>query len=382
MDFRLSEEQRILRDMVRDFARKEIEEAASRNDREKTFPREILQKAASLGLMGVSVPAEYGGAGMDPLSYVLAIEEIAKACASTAVTLSVHNSLACGTLLKYGSEQLKQEWLPSAARGEVLGCYMLTEPEAGSDAASLSCRADACEGGWTVNGSKAFVTNGGESAFGILYARTDRDSRSRGISAFLVDFSSEGLVCGPEEKKMGLNASSTIMVSLEDVFLPASCLLGEVNRGYGIALEMLNGGRIGIGAQALGLASEALRLALAYSREREQFGKPIVENQSIQEHLTEMSLLVQQSRWMVYRAAQDYQDIIFAAASAKLAASKAAVRCAELAVQIHGGYGYTKDYKVERIFRDARVTEIYEGTSEVQRLVMIRQMLSEKEGVS
>lgn len=378
MDFHLSEEQNILREMVRDFARKEIEPIAAESDQAHRFPSDTLKKAAALGLMGVTVPPEYGGSGMDFLSYILVLEEIAKSCASTAVVLSVHNTLGCGTILKFGNEEQKKRWLPLAASGEALGAYLLTEPGAGSDAASLTCRAEKVEGGWKVTGSKAFITNAGYASFGILYARSNLKGKSRGISAFILDMKAMGVQIGPEEAKMGLNASSTVMVNLEDVFIPEDSLLGEEGRGFSMALDMLNYGRIGIAAQALGMAEAALQESLKYSREREQFGKPIGEFQSIQDKLTAMYSDVEASRLLTYRAAvaaSAGEKIIMPAATAKLFSSQAAVRCAAAAVQIHGGYGYSKEYKVERIFRDARVTEIYEGTSEVQRLVMARQLL-------
>ncbi len=378
MDFHLSEEQSILREMVRDFARKEIEPIAAESDQAHRFPSDTLKKAAALGLMGVTVPPEYGGSGMDFLSYILVLEEIAKSCASTAVVLSVHNTLGCGTLHKFGNEEQKNRWLKPAASGEALGAYLLTEPGAGSDAASLTCRAEKVEGGWKVTGSKAFITNAGYASFGILYARTGLQEKSRGISAFILDMNAEGVELGPEEAKMGLNASSTVMVNLENVFIPEESLLGEEGRGFSMALAMLNYGRIGIAAQALGMAEAALQESLNYSREREQFGKPIGHFQSIQDKLTAMYTDVEASRLLTYRAAvaaSAGESIIMPAATAKLFSSQAAVRCAEAAVQIHGGYGYSKEYKVERIFRDARVTEIYEGTSEVQRLVMARQLL-------
>jgi len=378
MDFQLSEEQSILREMIRDFARREIEPVAAELDREHRFPTEILEKAAALGLMGVTVPAEYGGAGMDFLSYMIVLEEIARSCASTAVILSVHNTLGCGTLLKFGTEEQRRAWLPRAARGEILGAYLLTESGAGSDAASLICRAERRQDGWLLNGSKTFISNGAHAGFGILYARNGNEGGSRGISAFILDMKAPGVHKGPEEAKMGLNASSTVTVNLEDVLLPPESLIGPEGRGFSIAMEMLNAGRIGIAAQALGLCEAALEESLKYSREREQFGRPIGQFQSIQEKLTDMHMLTEASRLLCYRAAlaaESGEAIILQAATAKLFASRAAVRCAEQAVQIHGGYGYSKDYKVERIFRDARVTEIYEGTSEVQRLVMARQLL-------
>ncbi len=377
MDFRLNEQQRMIRDMARDFAAGELEEQAAEWDRTASFPSEALSKAAGLGLMGVMVPAEYGGAGLDMLSYVLILEEIGKACASTCVILSVHNSLYVGGVLRFGSEEQKKKWLPNAAQGKNLGAYLLTEPGAGSDAGALRCKADPVKGGWRLNGSKTFITSGGHAQVGIVYALTDPSADSRGISAFILDLDTKGVTRGPDEKKLGLNASSTVMVTLEDVFVPAENLLGEENRGFGIALEILNSGRIGIAAQALGIAGAALAESLRFSGEREQFDTPIGRFQSIQWHLTKMATELEAARLLTYRAAAAYDNgdgIITAAAMAKLYASRVAVEAAEKAVQIHGGYGYTKEYKVERLFRDARVTELYEGTSEVQRIVIARQL--------
>ncbi|MCP4548321.1 MAG: acyl-CoA dehydrogenase [bacterium] len=377
MDFELNEQQRIIRKMVRDFATNEITPLADDLDRNKEFPADILKKAAALSLLGVRVPPEYGGAGLDMLSYIIVLEEIAYACASTAVILSVHNTLGNGTIMKYGTDAQKEAWLPRTATGEKLGAYLLTEPGAGSDAASLATKAEKVADGWRVNGSKAFITNGAHCGCGILYAVTDSAAGTKGISAFVLDMQSEGVSSGPEEKKMGLNASSTTMISLEDVIIPEENLLGEEGRGFNIAMEMLNAGRIGIAAQSLGIARAALDEAIRYSAEREQFGKPINRFQSIQWHLTDMATDVEASRLLTYRAAVDYEagkTIIKEAAMAKLFASRTAVNCAEKAVQVHGGYGYIKEYKVERLFRDARVTEIYEGTSEVQRMVIARQL--------
>lgn len=381
MDFQLTEQQRMIRDMARDFAQGEIEPVAARLDAEKAFPKDILRKAATLGLMGITIPAEYGGAGLDTLSYILVLEEIAKACASTCVILSVHNTLASGTLLRFGSEAQRRQWLPDAAAGKTLGAYLLTEPGAGSDAASLRCRAEAVADGWRLSGSKAFITNGAHADFGIVYAVTDPGAGTRGISAFILDFKTEGVHCGPEERKLGLNASSTVMVTLEDAFLPDAALLGEPGQGLKIALGMLDAGRIGIAAQSLGIAGAALAEARRYAGQREQFGSPIGRFQSVQWHLVEMAMQVEAARLLTYRAAVEQaagRNVAAAASMAKLYASRAAVFCAEKAVQVHGGYGYLKDFKVERLFRDARVLEIYEGTSEVQHLVIARQLAMEE----
>ncbi len=377
MDFQLSEQHRMIRDMVRDFAQGEIEAQAAGFDQEKRFPTEIISKAAGLGLMGVMLPPELGGSGMDMLSYILVLEEVARSCASTCVILSVHNSLACGTLLKFGNDEQKRRILPDAASGKSLGAYLLTEPGAGSDAASINCKASAVEGGWRLTGSKAFITNGAHADFGVIYARTETGN---GISTFILDMKAKGVSCGPEEKKLGLNASSTVMVALEDAFVPAENLIGEQGRGLNIALEMLNAGRIGIAAQSLGIAQSALDESSRYASEREQFGSPIGRFQSIQWMLVDMATDLEAARLLTYRAAVEYdrgENGIKGAAMAKLFASRVAVECAEKAVQIHGGYGYVKEYKVERLFRDARVTEIYEGTSEVQRIVIARQLAQE-----
>ncbi len=380
MDFQLTEQQRMIRDMVRDFAAGEIEPRAAEFDRGKIFPAEIIEKAAGLGLMGVMVPTDYGGSGMDMLSYMLVLEEIAEACASTCVILSVHNTLACGTLLQYGTDEQCRRYLPDAASGKALGAYLLTEPGAGSDAASLTCKAQPEGDGWRLTGSKAFITNGAHARFGVVYARTNASEGAKGISAFIVDMKAEGVSCGPEENKLGLNASSTVMVTLEDVFVPAGNLLGEEGQGLKVALGMLNAGRIGIAAQSLGIAKAALAEARRYAAQREQFGSSIDRFQSVQWMLVDMATEIEAARLLTYKAAVEYgagREIIGGAAMAKLFASRTAVSCAERAVQIHGGYGYTKEYKVERLFRDARVTEIYEGTSEVQRIVIARQLASE-----
>jgi alkylation response protein AidB-like acyl-CoA dehydrogenase len=377
MNFELNEQQRMIRDMARDFAAGEIEPVAAQHDADKRFPREIIAKAAGLGLMGIMVPEEYGGAAMDVLSYILVLEELAKACASTAVIVSVHNTLFTGGITGFGTDEQKRRFLPDAASGKTLGAYLLTEPGAGSDAASLATKAVAVDGGWQLTGSKAFITNGGEADFGICYALTDPKAGHRGISAFILDLSADGVTRGPDERKLGLNASSTVMVTLEDAFVPTENLLGEEGKGFKIALEILNSGRIGIAAQALGIAQAALDESRRYSGEREQFGRTIDSFQSVQWKLADMATKVEAARLLTYRAAvtagEKIADIT-EAAMAKLYASRIAVECAEEAVQIHGGYGYVKEYKVERLFRDARVTEIYEGTSEVQRLVIARQL--------
>ena len=369
----------MIRDMARDFAAGEIELVAAALDRESRFPTEIVAKAARLGFMGIMVPPEHGGAGMDMLSYILILEEVAKACASTCVILSVHNTLAQGGIVHFGSDAQKKKWLPRAASGEILGAYLLTEPGAGSDAAALTTRAAKVNGGYRLTGSKAFITNGGPADFGITYALTDPEAGPRGITAFIVDLHAEGVEKGPNERKLGLNASSTTMVNLDDVFVPDEDLLGESGKGLSIALSILDWGRIGIAAQGLGIAQAALDESVRYSGEREQFGAPISRFQSIQWKIAEMGTRIEAARLLTYRAASladEGHKVTKEAAMAKFFSSRTCVWCAEQAVQVHGGYGYIKDYKVERLFRDARVTEIYEGTSEVQLLVIAKQITS------
>ena len=378
MEFELNEQQRMVRDMARDFAAGEIEPNAAAWDRDKTFPKEVLAKAAKLGFMGMTIPEAYGGIGLDMLSYVLVLEEIARSCASTCVIISVQNSLFANGIVKFGSEEQRQRFLPRTAAGEILGAYLLTEPGAGSDAGSLRCKAEKAEGGWRLTGSKAFITNGGHADHGITYAVTKPEAGTKGISAFVLDLNAKGVERGPEEKKLGLHASSTVMVTLDGAFVPEADLLGIENRGFNIAMEILNTGRIGIAAQALGIAGAALDEALRYASQRQQFDSPIDRFQSVQWHLVKMATELDAARLLAYRAAVNYdagRNIVKEAAMAKLFASRTAAEAAERAVQIHGGYGYTKDYKVERLFRDAKITELYEGTSEIQRIVIARQIM-------
>lgn len=379
MDFALSEEHRLVQQTARDFATREILPVASQLDAEHRFPAEIVRGLAELGLMGVMVPEEYGGAGMDNVAYVLAMEEVARACASTAAIMSVNNSLVCDPILRYGTEEQKRRYLPVLASGREVGCYCLTEPQAGSDAASLQTTARLDGDGWVLNGTKVFVTNAREAWVFIVYARTEPEAGRRGISAFIVERDHPGISVGKVERKMGLLASSTCEVLLQDCRVPRDNLLGARGEGFKVALSTLDGGRIGIAAQAVGIARAALEESVAYARERRQFGRPIAEFQAIQWKIADMATRIDAARLLTLRAAwlRDQGKRCTAEASmAKLFASETAMFAAHQGVQIFGGYGYIKDYPVERYFRDAKITEIYEGTSEIQRLVIARNLLA------
>lgn len=379
MDFALSEEHRLVQQTARDFATREILPVASQLDAEHRFPAEIVRGLAELGLMGVMVPEEYGGAGMDNVAYVLAMEEVARACASTAAIMSVNNSLVCDPILRYGTEEQKRRYLPVLASGREIGCYCLTEPQAGSDAASLQTTARLDGDGWVLNGTKVFVTNAREAWVFIVYARTEPEAGPRGISAFIVERDHPGISVGKVERKMGLLASSTCEVLLQDCRVPRDNLLGARGEGFKVALATLDGGRIGIAAQAVGIARAALEESVAYARERRQFGRPIAEFQAIQWKIADMATRIDAARLLTLRAAwlRDQGKRCTAEASmAKLFASETAMFAAHQGVQIFGGYGYIKDYPVERYFRDAKITEIYEGTSEIQRLVIARNLLA------
>lgn len=379
MDFALSEEHRLVQQTARDFATREILPVASQLDAEHRFPAEIVRGLAELGLLGVMVPEEYGGAGMDNVAYVLALEEVARACASTAAILSVNNSLVCDPILRYGTEEQKRRYLPVLASGREIGCYCLTEPQAGSDAASLQTTARLDGDGWVLNGTKVFVTNAREAWVFIVYARTEPEAGPRGISAFIVERDHPGISVGKVERKMGLLATSTCEVLLQDCRVPRENLLGARGEGFKVALSTLDGGRIGIAAQAVGIARAALEESVAYARERRQFGRPIAEFQAIQWKIADMATRIDAARLLTLRAAwlRDQGKRCTAEASmAKLFASETAMFAAHQGVQIFGGYGYIKDYPVERYFRDAKITEIYEGTSEIQRLVIARNLLA------
>ena len=380
MDFELTEEQRMVRDTTRSFAEKELKPVASRLDHDSKYPHEQLKKLGAMGLMGVFVPAEFDGGGMDRVSYVAALEEVSKVWASLGVIMSVNNSLACGPILRFGTETQKQRFLPRLARGEWLGCYALTEPGAGSDAASIQTQAKRVGDNYVLNGNKVFTTNGSRANLAIVYAVTDPGSGKNGISAFLVERNTPGYLVDKIEDKLGLNSSETATLRFEDCQVPQENLLGHEGEGFRIALETLDGGRIGIAAQALGIAQGCIEASLAYSRERKQFSQPIVNFQAIQWMLADMATEIDAARLLTHRAAwmqQQGKSVTREAAMAKLFASEASNRAAYKAIQIFGGYGYIKDFVVERFFRDARVTTLYEGTSEIQRLIIARQLLRE-----
>lgn len=376
MDLRFTEEQKMMRKMVRDFARTEVEPFVGRMEQGE-FPREILRKMGGLGLMGIPVPPEYGGAGMDFTSYIIAIHELSRVSAAVGVILSVHTSVGTMPILTFGTEEQKKKYVPKLAAGEYLGAFCLTEPGAGSDAASLKTRAVPDGGGYVLNGTKAFITNGGEADIYIVFAKTDPDKGAKGISAFIVEKGTPGLMIGKDEKKMGLNGSRTVQLTFENMRVPKENLLGREGEGFKVAMANLDTGRIGIAAQALGIAEAALEAATNYAKERKQFGKPIASQQAVAFKLADMATNVEAAKLLVYRAADLRNRGLGCgkeASMAKLFASRTAVETAIEAVQIFGGYGYTKDYPVERYFRDAKVTEIYEGTSEIQRLVISKRL--------
>lgn len=378
MHLHFTEEQEMMRKMVRDFAQNEVAPEVERMELEDRFPEEIIKKMGELGLLGIPVPEKFGGAGMDYISYIIAIHELSKVSATLGVILSVHTSVGTFPILKFGTEEQKKHYVTKLASGEYLGAFALTEPGAGSDAANLKTRAVKDGDYYVLNGSKIFITNGGFADTYIVFAVTDPDKGSKGISAFIVEKDTPGFEIGKREKKMGLHGSSTVSLTFENCRVPASQLLGEEGEGYKIALSNLNIGRIGIGAQALGIAEAALSAAVEYAKEREQFGKPISHNQGISFKLADMATAVEASRLLIYNAASLYaagENCIKEASMAKKFASQTAVDVSIEAVQVFGGYGYTKDYPVERYMRDAKITQIYEGTTEIQNLVISRQLL-------
>ncbi|MGM9950358.1 MAG: acyl-CoA dehydrogenase [Lysinibacillus sp.] len=378
MELRFTEEQDMMRQMVRDFAKTEIEPFVERMEQGE-FPREILKKMGELGLMGTTAPESLGGSEMDFTSYIIAINELSKVSAVVGVILSVHTSVGTNPIIYFGNDAQKQKYVPKLASGEYLGAFCLTEPGAGSDAGSLKSRAVKDGDSYIINGSKVFITNGGEADVYIVFASTNPELGSRGISAFIVEKDTPGLIIGKDEHKMGLHGSRTVQLTFENMVVPAENLLGAEGEGFKIAMSNLDVGRIGIAAQALGIAEAALEAATNYAKERVQFGKPIVANQGVAFKLADMATAVEAARLLVYRAANLRTQGLPCgkeASMAKLFASKTAVDVAIDAVQIFGGYGYTEDYPVERYFRDAKVTEIYEGTSEIQRIVIGKHLFS------
>lgn len=380
MDFQLNEELTLVRDMARDFAEGELTARAAKHDKQGFIDAEVLAKMSELGLWGLTIPEAYGGAGMGNMALSVVLEEVNRVCASTGVTLSVHNSLLGAPITKFASEALKREWLPRLATGEVLGAYCLTEPNAGSDAASLRTTARVDGGDFVIDGTKVWVTNGGTCGVMLAYVRTDPNaSKAKGISAILVPKNTKGVTVGAPEKKCGIRGSSTTEILFDNVRVPKSNLVGELNDGFKIAMDTLDGGRIGIASQAVGIGRACLEAATKYSKEREQFGQPIANFQAIQWKLADMSTRLEASRMLVMKAAwlRDRKErCTQASAQAKLFASQTANYCADECLQIHGGAGYTDHFQVERLFRDARITEIYEGATDVQRIVIARGVLA------
>jgi butyryl-CoA dehydrogenase len=379
-EFDLTEDQLAVREMVRDFAESEIRPIAAAIDESHEFPAENAKKMAGLGLLGMFVPESYGGSGMDYVSYVIAIEELSRVCATHGVIASVNNSLVCFPLMTYGSEAQKQKYLVPLAKGEILGAYCLTEPNAGSNAANQQTTAVADGDAFVLNGTKVFITTAGPASVLIVYTTTDRSLGPKGITAFIVDADTPGVKKGKKEKKLGIRASDTREIAFENARVPKANMLGELNKGYGVALATLGGGRIGIAAQALGIAQACLEAAVKYAGERVQFDRVIGEFDAIRAMLADSCVEVETARLLVYQAAwlrDQGRPHTKEASLAKWHASEAASRCANWAIQVHGGYGYLSEFHVERYLRDAKICEIYEGTTEVQKMVVAGQILKE-----
>lgn len=378
MDFSLSEEQLMIQSAARDFAQSVLKEGVIDRDTNKTHPTEFIAQMGDLGFMGLMTGEEYGGSGMDALSYAIAIEELSKIDASTSVIMSAHNSLALWGIEKYGEEALKKEYLPKMTSGEMIGAFCLSEPEAGSDATSQRTTAEDKGDHYIVNGTKNWITNGKMAGAYVVIAQTNPELKHKGINAFLIDATSEGVTTGAKEDKLGIRSSDTCSVMFQDVKVPKSNRLGPEGFGFKYAMQTLDGGRIGIAAQALGIASGAYDLAVQYSHERKAFGKPINNHQAIAFKLADMAMGIEAGKMLVYRAAwlkDNGKPFAQAAAMAKLFTSELAMKTTVEAVQVHGGYGYVKEYHVERLMRDAKITQIYEGTSEIHRMVISRNII-------
>ncbi|EUC12539.1 acyl-CoA dehydrogenase family protein [Paraburkholderia hospita] len=372
-----TEEQRMFRDAARDFAQSELAPNAGQWDRDAALPDSVVTQMGELGFLGMVVPDDQGGTYTDYIAYALAIDEIAAGCASCAALMSIHNSVGCGPILKYGTDEQKDKWLAPLASGTAIGAFCLTEPQAGSEAHNLKTRAELRNGQWIINGSKQFVSNSQRAAMAIVFAVTDPELGKKGISAFVIPTNTPGFNVGHPEEKMGLKASDTCPVSLENCVVPESAILGKRGEGLKIALPNLEGGRIGIAAQALGIARAAFEAATKYANERQQFGTAIINHQSVAGMLADMLVKINAARFLVHHAARLRtlgKPCLSEASQAKLYASEIAEEVCSSAIQIHGGYGYLNDYPVERHYRDARITQIYEGTSEVQRIVIARQL--------
>jgi butyryl-CoA dehydrogenase len=374
----LTEEQQLLQRSVREFAEAEVKPHAKEIDETGRFPRDTFEKAAELGLTGVAVPENYGGAGMDHVSYAIVIEEISRVCASTGTILSVQNSLYCDPIFRFGTEEQKQKFLVPYARGEKIGCYALTEPQAGSNAAALRTKAERKGDAYVINGTKAWITNGGAADAALVYVNTQPEKGEKGITALIVEKGTRGFAVGKEEKKLGVHATACTELSFADCEVPVGNRIGNEGEGYKVALSTLDGGRIGIAAQATGIAQGAFEAALSYAQQRQAFGHPIADFQAIQFMLADMATELDAARLLARRAAWKQDSgarFTMEASIAKLFASEMSTRVTHKAIQIHGGYGYSREYPVERNYRDARITEIYEGTSEIQRLVISSSVL-------
>ncbi|EOD00177.1 acyl-CoA dehydrogenase [Caldisalinibacter kiritimatiensis] len=378
MEFKLTKEQEMVQKVMREFTEKEVDPIAAEIDETERYPRETVDKLARYHMLGIPFPKEYGGAGGDEIAYAIAVEELSKRCGTSGVILSAHTSLGCWPIYKFGTEEQKQKYLIPMAKGELLGAFALTEPNAGTDASAQQTVAELKGDHYVLNGSKVFITNGGQADVYIVFAMTDKSKGTRGISAFIVEKDFPGFSIGKIEDKMGIRASATAELIFENCKVPKENLLGKEGKGFKVAMQTLDGGRIGIGAQALGIAQGALDEAVKYVKEREQFGRPIGKFQGLQWIIADMETKVNAARWLVYNAAYRKANGLSygkEAAMAKLYASEIAMEVTTKAVQLHGGYGYTKDYPVERMMRDAKITEIYEGTSQVQRMVIAANVL-------
>ncbi|WP_061310780.1 acyl-CoA dehydrogenase [Clostridium botulinum] len=378
MEFGLSQEQKLVKQMLMEFVENEVEPIAADIDKTERYPIETVEKMSKYGIMGMPFPKEYGGAGTDYLSYVIAVEELAKECATTSVILSAHTSLCCAPIFEFGTEEQKKKYLPDLLSGKKIGAFGLTEPNAGTDASAQQSIAVLEGDHYILNGSKIFITNGGAADTFVIFAMTDRSKGVKGISAFILEKGMPGFSIGKTEDKMGIRASSTTELIFEDVKVPKENLLGKEGKGFGIAMKTLDGGRIGIAAQALGIAEGALDHAIAYMKERKQFGKNLTKFQGLQWYIADMKVRVDAAKCLVYKSAWKKsagENYTVDAAEAKLYAAETAMYVTNKSLQVLGGYGYTKDYPLERMLRDARITEIYEGTSEVQKMVIANNLL-------
>jgi alkylation response protein AidB-like acyl-CoA dehydrogenase len=381
MDLELNEAQRSARDTARRFARERLTEVGVEVDRDHSFPAAAVAELGRLGMMGIFIPEQYGGAGLDHVSYSVVLEELAVECSSTAVIVSAHSSLASWPILGLGSEEQRKRYLPKMAAGQWIGCFALTEPQAGSDAAGQRTRAVRDGDSYVINGTKNFITNGPEAGVAIVFANTDPSAGHRGISAFIAETSDPGYQVVRIEEKMGIRGSHSAQLSFSDLRVPAVNLIGKEGDGFKVAMKTLDGGRIGIASQAIGIARASLEASLRYSQERTSFGKPIANYQAIQWKLADMAVEIDAARLLTHRAAtlkDAGQPCTTQSAMAKLFAAETAMKAATEAIQVHGGYGYTKEFKVERYFRDAKITEIYEGTSEIQRLIISSHVLEDR----